>query len=75
MDAPPIGVPTFTDERINAIQDGTLPMTPAEREFLVTDTPRFEECRHVTAALSVMSDADLMQTAQAAWMEFASMHF
>ena len=34
---------TFEDWRIEEVQLGS-PLTPEEREHLVTDTPRFEEC-------------------------------
>lgn len=59
----------FGDERIFAIQAGA-PMTAEEREFLVTDTPRFEECTHTEAELRAMSDKDLMSTAYSVWADY-----
>jgi len=72
LTTPQIGILSFDDVRIDAIQDGSVPMTAAERAFLVEDTPRFEECSHSAAELAAMSDADLMGRAYATWAEYAS---
>lgn len=61
----------FTDERIAAVLGGDQ-LTTEEREFLVTDTPRFEECQpEKEADLRAMSDADLMRRCWRIWCDYA----
>jgi hypothetical protein len=61
----------FTDERIEHILGGA-PLTADEREFLVTDTPRFEECQpEKEADLRAMGDADLMRRCWHIWCNYA----
>ena len=59
----------FGDERIWAVQAGE-PLTQTEREFLLADTPRFEECAHSREELAQMSDAALMSAAYSAWRDY-----
>lgn len=67
-----IKVSHFTDQRIASVYDGSEPLTLAERQFLIEDTPTFEECGESNAALNSMTDADLMQTAYGVWADYAS---
>lgn len=61
----------FTDERIENVLAGA-PLTEREREFLVTDTPRFEECQpEKEADLRVMGDAALMRRCCHIWADYA----
>lgn len=61
----------FTDERIEAVLGGA-PLTNDEREFLVTDTPRFEECQPETEAdLRALNDSDLMRRCYHIWADYA----
>lgn len=60
----------FTDERINEIHKGS-PMTSEERSFLLTDTPRFEECTHKADELASMTDSGLMHAAYGVWADYA----
>ena len=61
---------TLTDERIDQICSGA-PMSTEEREFLLEDTPRFEECWHTKDELAGMSDSDLMRAAHQCWWDYA----
>ncbi len=65
----------FTDERIDDIRDGRTPLTPEERDFLICDTPRFEECVRTKAELAELSDADLMIAAYGVWIDYARSMF
>lgn len=67
-----IGLRDFDEVRIDDIVSGRVPMTAFERDFLCSDTARFEECQHTEAELRVMSDKDLMNTAYWVWAEYAS---
>lgn len=68
-----MNVAHFTDDMIAAVIDGKRDLTEGERQFLLTDTPRFEECDKDTAAeLPGMSDKDLMRTAYGVWADYAS---
>ena len=60
----------FNDERIQAVLSGS-PLTAQEREFLIEDTPHFEECLRTKDELIAMSDSNLMQTAYAVWADYA----
>lgn len=60
----------FDDDSINAIMSGDRPMTAEEREFLVLDTPRFEECQQSEDQLRAMDDKTLMKTAYWVWAEY-----
>lgn len=62
----------FTDERISEVRSGHSPLTKEEREFLVRDTPTFEECAESAADLAKMTDADLMAAAYGVWADYAS---
>lgn len=59
----------FEDDRIWAVQAGA-PLTTDERAFLLDDTPRFEECTSTREELEAMTDAELMNTAYAAWADY-----
>ena len=59
----------FEDERIWEVQGGA-PLTSEERSFLLEDTPRFEECTRTREELEAMTDAELMNTAYAAWADY-----
>jgi hypothetical protein len=62
----------FDDLRIAAIMAGAA-LTPDERDFLVRDTPTFEEGMSLTEGeLRQMSDKELMQTAYNVWADYAS---
>jgi hypothetical protein len=61
----------FTNERIKQVQEGD-PLTCDERDFLVGDTPHFEECSHTEEDLRGMTDKDLMNAAYYVWAEYAS---
>lgn len=62
----------FTDEHIEAVIGGVEALTAAEREFLVTDTPRFEECQPETETdLRALNDADLMRRCSHIWADYA----
>lgn len=57
---------------VPAIQSGTRKLTDEEREFLIQDTPRFEEGMHLTTdELRVLSDADLIREACHVWADYA----
>lgn len=60
----------FDDECVDEIISGSRPMTAQEREFLVLDTPRFEECQQSEDQLRAMDDKTLMKTAFWAWVEY-----
>lgn len=59
----------FSDERIANILAGQ-PMTQAERDFLLNDTPRFEECTHTRYELEKFNDAELMDVAYWVWVDY-----
>ena len=60
----------FHDDRIHEVLAGA-PLTPEEREFLITDTPNFEECdADVAITLTRLSDAELMRTAYSVWRDY-----
>jgi hypothetical protein len=69
---PPVeSVLHFTDERVDEVYGGS-PLTASEREFLVTDTPRFEECwPDKEDSLREMEDPDLMRRCYAIWCDYA----
>jgi len=61
----------YTDFDVEAVLAGKR-LTPEEREFLITDTPRFEEGMHLTSeALAQLGDADLMREAYNVWADYA----
>jgi hypothetical protein len=63
----------FTDERIAQIQTGECVLSAEEREFLVTDTARMEECwPEREEDLRKMSDSELMSFAYRCWADYAS---
>jgi hypothetical protein len=62
----------FTDERISEVRSGRSPLTQDERDFLIRDTPTFEECAETAADLAQMTDADLIATAYGVWADYAS---
>jgi hypothetical protein len=63
----------FTDEIKDQVIAGTRPLTKEEREFLIMDTPMFEECgRDLAVELPKMSDPDLMRAAYGVWADYAS---
>jgi hypothetical protein len=63
----------YTDFDVPAIEAGTRKLTDEEREFLIQDTPRFEEGMHLTTdELRVMSDPELIRTAYTVWADYAS---
>lgn len=67
-----MNIASFTDERIDAILRGS-PLTAEEREFLVTDTPSFEECQpEKEADLRALDDAALMRRCYSVWSDYAS---
>lgn len=60
----------FTDERIAEVLEGS-PLTSEEREFLVTDTPTFEECQPEREAdLRLLDDAALMRRCHSVWADY-----
>lgn len=62
----------YTDFNVEAALAGQ-PLTAAEREFLIRDTPRFEEGMHLTEqSLSTLSDIELMREAYNVWADYAS---
>jgi hypothetical protein len=70
-DAMPTRVIDFTDQRIDAVLGGA-PLSDEEREFLCTDTPRFEECQPDTEAdLRALNDAALMRRCWHIWADYA----
>lgn len=63
----------FDDALIEVIVAGARPLTPREREWLVTDTPRFEECQPETEAdLRKLSDSALMRRCYEIWADYVS---
>lgn len=67
----PMRTSDFTDERIEAVLGGS-PLTTGEREFLCTDTPRFEECQpEKEADLRALNDSDLMRRCYGIWADYA----
>ena len=66
-----MNVEHFNDLLIHQILCG-LPLTPEEREFLVTDTVTFEECYEKETELRKFSDRDLMKHAYTVWCNYAS---
>lgn len=60
----------FNDERVDEIMLGST-LTDDERNFLVNDTPRFEECEFTRIELSGLSDKDLMSAAYSTWADYA----
>ena len=68
-----MNVAHFTDDLIVDVIDGRRELTEAERKFLVTDTPGFEECdKDVAAELPGMSDKNLIRTVYNIWADYAS---
>jgi hypothetical protein len=61
----------FTDSRIDDIRSGKSFLTEAERDFLIKDTPRFEECFYTEAELITMDDAALMSAALSVWVDYS----
>ena len=61
----------FKDKHIFAVMAGNESLTPDEREFLVTDTPGFEESNHSEAEYRAMSDRDLMRAVYWTWSDYA----
>lgn len=63
----------FTDELIVDVIDGRRALSEAERKFLITDTPSFEECdKELARDLPGMSDKDLIRAAYNVWTDYAS---
>lgn len=63
----------FTDDMIAAVIEGRVGLTTVEREFLVEDTPRFEECsKELAGELPAMNDPDLMRAAFVVWADYAT---
>lgn len=60
----------FTDARIDEIISGDSPLTTEERDFLLRDTPRFEECLYSKAELEAMDDQHLMDAAYWTWADY-----
>ena len=66
----------FTDELIAAVLEGRRSLSEAERQYLIADTPTFEECsKEVARDLPSLSDKDLMRTAYNVWAEYVSGQF
>jgi hypothetical protein len=62
----------YTDFDVDAVTQGHKTLTPEEREFLIHDTPTFEEGMHLTPEeLAKLSDADLMREAYSVWADYA----
>jgi hypothetical protein len=62
----------FTDARIEQIQSGLGVLSTEEREFLVTDTARMEECwPEREEDLRKMADSELMSFAYRCWADYA----
>lgn len=62
----------YTDFDVPAVLAGK-PLTAEEREFLIRDTPRFEEGMSFTQAhLRTLSDRELMRVAYDVWSDYAS---
>lgn len=68
----PFKAADFDDAFIDDVRTGRLQLTAAEREYLVTDTTRFEECSHTEAELRAMTDAELIWAAYWVWADYAS---
>ena len=62
---------TFEDWRIEEVQLGS-PLTHEEREYLVTNTPLFEECDQTEEELRALADPELMSTCYRVWSEYCS---
>lgn len=60
----------FSDERIQEIETGTVPMTPEERAFLIEDTKSMEECRYSMEELKAKDAKALMNAAYWTWMDY-----
>lgn len=61
----------YTDFDVQAVLSGK-PLTTEERQFLIEDTPRFEEGMHLTSeGLSALSDVALMREAYNVWADYA----
>lgn len=76
MDAQPtaeqMSIRHFDDRRIYQVIAGD-PLTTEEREFLVTNTPTFEECQPEREVdLRALTDANLMRRAYDVWADYAS---
>lgn len=68
-----MNVAHFTDDLIVDVIEGRRELTDAERKFLVTDTPHFEECdKELASELPGMSDKDLIRAAYNVWADYAS---
>lgn len=68
-----MNVAHFTDDLIVDVIEGRRELTEAERTFLVTDTPNFEECdKELAVELPSMSDKDLIRAAYSVWSDYAS---
>lgn len=61
----------FTDKRIDEVLSGHI-LTTTERLYLITETPRFEECEMTEEELRCLSDADLMDFAYRVWVDYVS---
>jgi len=64
-------IDNFTDDKIGAIQSGVTPLTNEEREFLLQDTPRFEECVFSLEELQSMPDSQLMRACYSVWADYS----
>lgn len=62
----------FDDNLIDDVRSGSRALTREQREFLISDTPSFEECCYSPTELSAMSDPDLMSAAYGVWADYAS---
>lgn len=68
-----MNVAHFTDDLIVDVIDGRRELSEAERKFLITDTPTFEECdKEIAQDMPGMSDKDLIRAAFNVWAEYAS---
>jgi len=58
------------DSIFEEIIDGRRKLTPEEREFLVSDTPTFEESLSDERDLREMDDSTLMKEYYQTWVEY-----
>lgn len=62
----------FTEELTNDVLDGVRLLSKEEREFLIKDTPSFEECLEKPEELEKLGDCELMRACYRTWADYAS---
>lgn len=66
-----MSVSHFTEEIVNDVMQGVRLLTKEEHDFLIKDTPSFEECMETREALDALGDCELMRACYRTWSDYA----